>query len=102
MATTASLPRGDTTVSLTLPFWMSKTASAGSPWEKIISVLLVVLKRPAFSNLGQEDFGIESLLLFRFHWWPPSRIHDPLLGGLCHGPSEASTTPQPFCDCVHF
>ena len=41
----------------------------------------MVLKRPAFSNLGQEDFGVESLLFFRFHWWPLSRIHGPLLGG---------------------
>ena len=30
----ASFPRVETTVSLTLPLWRKKTASAGSPWEK--------------------------------------------------------------------
>ena len=31
---TASFPRVETTVSLTLPLWMKNTASAASPWEK--------------------------------------------------------------------
>ena len=34
MPTTASLPRVETTVSLTLPVSMKNTASAASPWEK--------------------------------------------------------------------
>jgi hypothetical protein len=35
MPRTASLPNLDTTESLILPFWMKKTASDGSPCEKI-------------------------------------------------------------------
>ena len=37
IATTASLPPGDSTESFTVPFWMYRTLSAASPWEKMTS-----------------------------------------------------------------
>ena len=61
-ATTASFPCSETTVILTLPFWMKKTASAGSPCEKTIWFLrYLAMVRPS-PTLARKAFGSNGAL----------------------------------------
>src|ERR1043166_2829280 len=64
IAMTASLPCSEMTVSLTLPFWMKKTASATSPWEKTtcpFRYLVIVFPSP---TLARNILGSNEALAF--------------------------------------
>ena len=56
---TASFPRVERTVSLTLPLSMKKTASAGSPWEKTTCLFRYSRVVLPFSILDEEGVGVE-------------------------------------------